>query len=94
MYKGYSLFNDIESDLLQAWNRAETIASINKAMGEAMAQEYFEQFTGTAQMKIKILLMAVSASGRDEVFKRVKETLDGETELQSETTEEAQEVAH
>lgn len=73
--KGYSDFNDVTNDLLQAWNRAETIVNINDAKGNDSAQEYIDQFTADEQMKIKILLMAVSHHGRDAVYKKVQETL-------------------
>ena len=77
-YKSYPLFDEVENDLLQAWNRANIIANINKDKDIDMANEYFEQFNKTEQMKIKMLLLMVSASGKEEVQKRINETLDAE----------------
>lgn len=79
-YKGYSLFEDVENDLLQAWNRCNTIANINKDVSEEAAQEYFDMFNKVEQMKIKMLLLMVSTSGKDEVQKRINETLQLEDE--------------
>ena len=75
-YKGYSLFEDLDNDLLQAWNRCNTIANINKDVSEEAAQEYFDLFDKTEQMKIKMLLLMTSASGKEEVQKRINETLE------------------
>ena len=77
-YKSYPLFDEVENDLLQAWNRANIIANINKDKDIDMANEYFEQFNKTEQMKIKMLLLMVSASGKEEVQKRINETLTSE----------------
>lgn len=79
-YKGYPLFTDTDNDLLQAWNRCNTLANINKDVDEESAQEYFDMFDKTEQMKIKMLLLMVSASGKDEVQKRINETLEVEEE--------------
>lgn len=75
-YKGYSTFEDVTNDLLQAWNRAETVANICKAKGDSDAESYMALFTDEEQMKVKILLMAASVNGREAVYKKVQEQLD------------------
>ena len=81
-YKGYSLFTDVSDDLLQAWNRAQTIANINEKLGADDAQAYHDHFDPAEKMKVEILLAAVSANGKEEVQKRVmaciEETPDAE----------------
>lgn len=76
-FKGYDTFSEQENDLLRAWNRAETIANINKAKGLDVAQAYFDTFDEEEKMKIKILMLAVSSHGRTAVYKKVQECIDG-----------------
>lgn len=80
-YKGYELFKDVEDDLLQAWNRANVIANIAKDLGEEDAQAYHELFEPVEKMKVELLLMMVSANGREEVQKRINKCLQEEVEV-------------
>lgn len=77
-YKGYSLFKDVTDDLLQAWNRANVIANINEDLNADEAQAYFEHFDAVEKMKIEMLLMMVSVSGKEEVQKRVMKCIEEE----------------
>lgn len=77
-YKGYSLFNDVEDDLLQAWNRSQVVANINQDMGQESAESYVNHFKPEDKMKVQILLAAVSHVGKEEVQKRITATIGSE----------------
>ncbi len=76
-HKSFDTFEEVTNDLLRSWNRAETIVNVQTKCGGDEAQSYLEQFSDEEQMKIKILLMAGSVHGREAVFKKVQETIDG-----------------
>lgn len=80
-FKGYELFNDMKDDLLQAWNRANVIANINESLGVNDAQAYHDLFNPVEKMKIEMLLIMVSANGKEEVQKRIMKTLEDEVEV-------------
>ncbi|AUR99343.1 hypothetical protein NVP1264O_31 [Vibrio phage 1.264.O._10N.286.51.F2] len=77
-YKGYDLFTELEDDLLQAWNRANTIANINEKLGAEDADAYHKSYGNVERMKVEMLLSMVSASGKEEVQKRIMKTLESE----------------
>jgi hypothetical protein len=75
-FKGYPTFTDLDNDLLQAWNRCEIIADINKSCGADLAQDYFDTFNEVEQMKIKMLLLMVSSCGKEETKKQILASLE------------------
>ena len=75
-YKGYSLFNDVEDNKLQTWNRAVTMANINEKFNEKMAREYAENFSKGDATKIFMMLQYIKVRGA-EVVRR--EMLSGNT---------------
>ena len=81
-------FNEIENDLLRTWNRCETIANLSEKNAEE-AQNYFDQFDEKEQMKIKILLLAVSANGKEAIKKKVMEEVYGQDDKDAEANSEA-----
>lgn len=83
-YKGYDLFNNLEDDLLKAWNRANVVANINQALGPDEAENYANHFDLVEKMKVEILLLMVSLNGKEEVQKRVMKCLN-ETESKDES---------
>lgn len=79
-YKGYDLFMDVQDDLLQAWNRANTIANINDKLGAEDADNYHKSYGNVERMKVEMLLAMVSSSGKEEVQKRIMKTIELEEE--------------
>lgn len=77
-YKGYPLFNDLTDDLLQAWNRAQTIANINEKLGSEDAEAYAALLTKVEKMKVEMLLAMVSHSGKETVQKRIMQTIESD----------------
>lgn len=75
-YKGYDLFMDVQDDLLQAWNRANTIANINEKLGAEDADAYHKSYDNVGRMKVEMLLAMVSHSGKEEVQKRIMKTIE------------------
>lgn len=75
-YKGYDLFMDVQDDLLQAWNRANTIANINEKLGSEDADAYHQMYDPVSKMKVEMLLAMVSHSGKEEVQKRINKTIE------------------
>lgn len=74
-YKGYSLFNDVEDNTLQTWNRAVTMSNINEKFNEKMARGYAEQFSKLDTNKIFVMLQYIKVKGAELVR---KEILNGE----------------
>ncbi|AUR96958.1 hypothetical protein NVP1253O_25 [Vibrio phage 1.253.O._10N.286.45.B12] len=75
-HKTYDLFNEMDNDLLQAWNRCNVLANIKKDNGDEEATKYFDNFNETEQMKMKMLLLSVSTSGKAEVYRKIQESMD------------------
>lgn len=73
-------FNDIENELLRAWNRAETMGNILVDKGEDAAKEYAQQFPVEEQNKMAFILMMVEAKGKPHVYKLVQESMKDEPE--------------
>tara|TARA_R110000824_G_scaffold344886_1_gene531559 strand:- start:24697 stop:24924 length:228 start_codon:yes stop_codon:yes gene_type:complete len=52
-YKGVSLFNDVESRKLQAWNRVAAMLNFVGTHGEQEASNYTNHFDDTAKRAMK-----------------------------------------
>ena len=72
---GYNYYLEETNDLLQAWNRCNEIALINKQENIDKAEEYLATFSSVEQMKIKMLLLMVINIGKAETKKRIDSTL-------------------
>lgn len=79
-YKGYDLFSEVQDDLLQAWNRANTIVNINDKLGADDADAYHKSYDAVARMKVEMLMEMVKEHGRDTVLKRINMCVDLEVE--------------
>lgn len=79
-YKGYDLFTDVEDDLLQAWNRANTIVNITDKLGSDDAESYHQSYDKVARMKVEMLMMMVKEKGRDAVVKQINKCVELEVE--------------
>ena len=71
----YDLFNEMDNDLLQAWNRCNALANIMKENGEEEANKYFDNFNETEQMKMKMLLLSVSTNGKAETYRKIQDSM-------------------
>lgn len=76
LFQGYDTFCDLKDDLLQAWNRAQTIPKIVLALGEDAANDYHNQFSAVERMKVEMLLEMVNISGIEEVQKRINKSFE------------------
>lgn len=74
-HKTYDLFNEMDNDLLQAWNRCNALANIKKDNGDEEANKYFDNFNETEQMKMKMLLLSVSTNGKAETYRKIQESM-------------------
>jgi len=79
-YKGYDLFTDVQDDLLQAWNRANTIVNINDKLGSEDADAYHQSYDSVARMKVEMLMAMVKDLGRDAVVKQINKCVELEVE--------------
>ena len=76
-FLGYSLFKDVESPYLQAWNRSETLLNINEMLGKTYATKYINKFTKFEKSKVLLVLSYKIKYGEEMArrffFKKIEE---------------------
>ena len=76
-FLGYSLFKDVESPYLQAWNRSETFLNINEMLGKNYAEKYLTKFSKFEQSKVLLVLSYKMKYGEELArrffFKKIEE---------------------
>lgn len=68
-YKGYSLFNDVESAALKAYNRVVTMFNIVEDMGRAEATKYAKQFSEVEKRLMQSMASDIKQHGPTQVKK-------------------------
>ena len=66
-YKGYSLFNEIESSSLQTWNRCNILMNIDEAHGKDVAIGYADALDPKSRMKASIMFKYIEIHGWEKV---------------------------
>lgn len=70
-YKGYSLFNDVESKSLRTYNRCVTATNIKQARGEQAAKDYMERFSELERKRMFAMLQYIMAVGAEAVKRQI-----------------------
>lgn len=70
-YKGYDLFNDVESNMVRAFNRLNTIVTINDDVGETIAAKYLDQLSDNCKKELAVMAQWIKREGREAVIKKV-----------------------
>lgn len=76
-FSGYSLFTEILSPTIRAWNRANIIYNIKERHGNAVATKYVEHFSKDEMTAVYSVMLTVAAEGyenvRRTIFREVNE---------------------
>lgn len=70
-FVGFSLFNDINNDILQAYNRLQMMKNINKMHGSVLSRKYGANFSKKDIMKMTTIASYIDRYGEEEVKKMV-----------------------
>lgn len=72
-YKGYSLFNEVESKSLRTYNRCVTASNIKQARGEQAAKDYVEHFSELERKRMFAMFNYILAIGAETVKKQINQ---------------------
>lgn len=72
-FKGYDMFDDVENNILRAWNRCQTIMNIIEVHGKELSQEYLLQFNKISQLQIAMMFALIKKDGVDAARKLAQE---------------------
>ena len=62
-YKGYSLFKDVENDLLRSFNRVVTLTNIKEDLGEGYVRGYLASIPETEYVRLNAVAARISQLG-------------------------------
>jgi len=69
MYKGYSLFNELEDKALQAWNRTAAMFNIASDISPKESAKYAEQIDEEGRVRMRDTLQLIKKEGYSSVRK-------------------------
>lgn len=70
-YHGYSLFHDVLSPKLKAWNRINIIFNIKEYIGNAVATKYAAQFDKADKIMIVLTAMKIQKNGYENTRREI-----------------------
>ncbi len=70
-FKGYSFFDEINSPIVKAWNRLNTIYNMKEQGGSTIATKYAESFDRFERVQIMTLALAVGRDGYENVRRSI-----------------------
>lgn len=70
-YKGYDLFSDVDNNMVRAFNRLNTIVTINEDISETIAAKYLDQLSDNCKKEVAVMAQWIKREGREAVIKKV-----------------------
>ena len=70
-FNGFSMFNDVDDPILQAYNRCVTMFNINEFHGDGMSVEYAEKIPEEERMTMLAMYTYIIDVGLDEVKRQM-----------------------
>jgi len=76
-YKGYSLFNDVESVRLRTWNRCAMYLNSRRDGGEKLAEAYLSKIDDIGRQQISRMMAEIRERGYETVKRELIRNLNG-----------------
>ena len=70
-FNGFSMFDEVENVVLQAYNRSLMVFNIRSLHGQPLAGEYLDQFSDPDKARILALVLHIQKHGQAETHRMI-----------------------